>query len=170
MYGGPSVPYASNLIGPRSWYLESSRSQVEKCTSFCSLCDGCYFCRHWVGHVTILCASSSSWMSCQCHNDWVLVCVLCSACLLLLVLVAVCAVPITVPLTHSQVSYTASGTQFENRERFPRLYTLQPLVYSFNHAYVHLIQSFNWSRVAVMYEVDGLFSAVRPVGGAGWVG
>ena len=82
VYGGPSVPYASNLIGPRSWYLESSRSQVEKCTSFCSLCDGCYFCRHWVGHVTILCASSSSWMSCQCHNDWVLVCVLCSACLL----------------------------------------------------------------------------------------
>ena len=81
-----------------------------------------------------------------------------------------CAVPITVPLTHSQVSYTASGTQFQNREQFPRLYTLQPLVYSFNDAYVHLIQSFNWSRVAVIYEVDALFSAVRPVGGAGWVG
>ena len=103
----------------------------------------------------------------------VLVCVLCSACLLLLgrvVLVAVCAVPITVPLTHSQVSYTASGTQFENRERFPRLYTLQPLVFSYNDAYVHIIRYFKWSRVAVIYEVDALFSAVRPVGGAGWVG
>ena len=100
----------------------------------------------------------------------VLVCVSCSACLLLLVLVAVCAVPITVPLTHSQVSYTASGTQFENRERFPRLYTLQPLVLSYNDAYVHLIRSFGWKRVAVINEVDPLFSKVRPVGGAGWVG
>ena len=79
--------------------------------------------------------------------------------------VVVCTVPITVPLTHSQVSYTASGIQFQmERKRFPRLYTLQPLVFSYNEAYVHLIMAFGWRRVAIIYQVDPLFSAVRPVG------
>ena len=81
--------------------------------------------------------------------------------------VVVRTVPITVPLTHSQVSYAASGIQFEDRERFPRFYTLQPLVFSHNEAYVHLIMAFGWRRVAIIYEVDPLFSAVRPVGVAG---
>ena len=67
------------------------------------------------------------------------------------------------PLTHSQVSYTASGMQFQDRERFPRLYTLQPLVFSYNEAYVHLITSYGWKKVAVIYEVNPLFSAVRLV-------
>ena len=75
-----------------------------------------------------------------------------------------CTVPITVSLTHSQVSYTASGIQFQmERKRFPRLYTLQPLVFSYNEAYVHLIMAFGWRRVAIIYQVDPLFSAVRPV-------
>ena len=91
----------------------------------------------------------------------------CSPHQLLVRVVVVCTVPITVPLTHSQVSYTASGIQFEDRERFPRLYTLQPLVFSYNEAYVHLIMAFGWRRVAIIYEVDPLFSAVRPVGVAG---
>ena len=34
---------------------------------------------------------------------------------------------------------------------------------------MHLITRFNWTKVAVIYEVDPLFSAVRPVIG-GWVG
>ena len=71
-------------------------------------------------------------------------------------------------LTPSQVSYTASGEQFEDRDRFQRLYTLQPLVFSYNDAYVHLITFFGWRRVAVIHEVDPLFSAVSPVGV--WVG
>ncbi len=64
------------------------------------------------------------------------------------------------------MSYTASGRQFEDREKFPRLYRLQPLVISYNKAYVHLITSFGWRRVAVIYEVNPLFSKVHSVAGA----
>ena len=85
---------------------------------------------------------------------------------LLLGRVVVYAAPVTASLTLSQVSYTASGIQFKDRERFPRLYTLQPLVFSHNEAYVHFITSFGWRRVAVIYQVNPLFSAVSPVGGA----
>ena len=79
-----------------------------------------------------------------------------------------CAVPISIHPHTLQVSYTASGSQFEDRERFPRLYTLQPLVISYNEAYVHFITSFGWRRVAIIFQVDPLFSAVSPVGV--WVG
>ena len=79
-----------------------------------------------------------------------------------------CCANLCTPSHPLQVSYTASGTQFECRDRFPRLYTLQPLVFSYNDAYVHLITSFGWRRVAVIHQVDPLFSAVSPVGV--WVG
>ena len=92
----------------------------------------------------------------------------CSPHLLLGRVVVVCAVPISIHPHTLQVSYTASGSQFEDRERFPRLYTLQTLVFSYNEAYVHFITSFGWRRVAIIFQVDPLFSAVSPVGV--WVG
>ena len=70
-------------------------------------------------------------------------------------------------LTPPQVSYTASGRQFEDREKFPRLYRLQPLVISYNEAYVRLITDNRWRRVAVIYEVNPLFSKVHLVSGGG---
>ena len=90
------------------------------------------------------------------------------SCVMLGRVVVVCAVSISVHPHTLQVSYTASGSQFEDRERFPRLYTLQPLAISYNEAYVHFITSFGWRRVAIIFQVDPLFSAVSPV--SVWVG
>ena len=78
-----------------------------------------------------------------------------------------CCANLCTPSHPLQVSYTASGRQFEDREKFPRLYRLQPLVISYNEAYVRLITDNRWQRVAVIYEVNPLFSKVHLVSGGG---
>ena len=60
-----------------------------------------------------------------------------------------------------QVSYTASGPQFATeREEYSRFFTMQPSITLYNDAYIFLFKRFGWHRIAVIHEVDPLFTAV----------
>jgi gamma-aminobutyric acid type B receptor len=60
----------------------------------------------------------------------------------------------------NQVSYTASGPQFATeREEYSRFFTMQPSITLYNDAYIFLFKRFGWHRIAVIHEVDPLFTA-----------
>ena len=65
--------------------------------------------------------------------------------------------------THLQVSCIASSPAFRNRKLFPRYFQLLPTDASLAITYLGLIEFYNWKRVAIIVQMENLFTVVHNV-------
>lgn len=59
-----------------------------------------------------------------------------------------------------QVSYSAGSPRLSDRTRYPSFFRMNSDETNFNEAIVGLLKHFNWSRVAVVKQDEGIFNDV----------
>ena len=59
-----------------------------------------------------------------------------------------------------QVSYSAGSPRLSDRTRYPNFFRMNSEETNFNEAIVALLKHFNWSRVAVVKQDEGIFNDV----------
>ncbi len=60
----------------------------------------------------------------------------------------------------TQVSYSAGSPRLSDRTRYPNFFRMNSDETNFNEAILGLLKHFNWSRVAVVKQDEGIFNDV----------